>query len=179
MNLDEILAKPENLITVETEIVYLDGAIDSDENDNYFRLYPASANKSHYLRIKKEDVISDIHMYDLEDLKDTHYKPKLGFTPHNQLNIYQVPVKLKAEVDCITVQKAEIGVKYPLKFAELLSNQNKSSCSCEKKGKSREFREDVSHAYCDVLNPAPCVHPNPCKWCNTMDNTCKCSDCCL
>jgi len=169
-NIDDILKKDNKKSDAPKDIIYFDGTIDEDGNDEYFRLYPDPRNNNKYLRIKKTDIAGDIYEYPEEKLKDAGIIPPLGLTPNNKFSMFQVPVKHGVEIECISLEKAKVGIEYPKSFVKLFVNNHKKECTCdERKPKTREGATCYSSGVCT----------EGCQWCPSLDGTsCHCSSCC-
>lgn len=76
--LSDILNKSNKKSDKPKDLIYFDGTIDKDGDDEYFRLYPDPQSNSKYLRIKKTDIIDNIYEYPEEKLKDAGVTPPLG-----------------------------------------------------------------------------------------------------
>ena len=55
----------------------------------------------------------------------------MGFTPNTEFTMFEIPVKHGAKMECVTVQEAEAGVRYPEDAVNYSFNSGqKRSCSC-------------------------------------------------
>ncbi|MDY0952078.1 hypothetical protein SOM37_24880 [Bacillus thuringiensis] len=174
MNINEILSKSKKFVDESINVIHFNGVIDKDTNEDYFRIYPDPRNKKHYLRVKKDDIDGEIHEYTTDNLKDAKLIPALGLTPHNEFILHQVPVKHGVEIDCISVEKAKVGIEYPQPFAKLFSDKPIKECTCDqhKKKEQLEFYEGAS-----CLTSSVCT--SGCQWCPSLvGEPCHCNDWC-
>lgn len=92
-------------------------------------------------------------------------------TPNNTFTMVQVPVKHGAEIECIKLEKAKVGVEYPKSFAKLFvnkPNKPKKECTCDQR------KNKLPGASCEFSGACS----DGCQWCPDNGSSCHCSSCC-
>lgn len=101
MKLDDVLTKASKVSQAHDHtVVYLRGAVETDHDPAYFRLYRKPQNRRSYLLVKKEDLAGDLHQWSLEE---TIHAGFVGTT------IYNVPVRIGSQVQGVSVTLHKIG----------------------------------------------------------------------
>ncbi|HGH1673839.1 TPA: hypothetical protein ACJHMI_005485 [Bacillus cereus] len=173
MDLNEALNKKQKTLEQPSDIIYINGALRKDEG-GYFRLYPDPIIKFKYVRIKETDVVGSIHQYSIDDLKDAGLTPLLGFTSNDEFNMFQVPVKVGAEIEYITIQNAKVGVQYPLELSNLLNRSLKRKIDSHKSGECGCGGKGSNNKVPVCTDGLSCV--SKCQFCNDFGD-CHCSSC--
>ncbi|MFB0637409.1 hypothetical protein ACEPP6_19405 [Bacillus rugosus] len=173
MNLNDALAEG-SLFLPPQDVIYLDGAVAEDEIDDYFRIFPDPRDKTKYYRLKKEHVIGELHAYSQDDMKANGLAPFLGFTPHNEYQMFQIPVKFGVELDAVTIKKAQAGKHYPKEFGAIYDKKS-SGCSCKGNHKSHSQKPDKAELFRYCAFRSPCS--SGCALCDSWGDDCSCNGC--
>jgi hypothetical protein len=120
--------------------------------------------------------IGKIHTPEL--LKESGLTPRMGFTPHTEFNVYQIPVKHGVKMNFVTIEEVEAGVFYPNSAVDLYNRDKKKGCGCGGKcgGHSKSEHEVTESSatttrllgLCRTM--IPCVH----GCCQHSGSGCKC-----
>lgn len=152
MNIEQILTA--NKRDLSSEVVYFDGAIGQDDEE-YFRIYLNPKTKSNFFRVKKEYIEGDIHEYSVDEIKRAGFAPRLGFTPNNELKMFQIPIKHGVKIEYVTIREAEVGVRYPGEAVDDLNNKKKKGCSCQSGSEAKRGANDEAslRGLCKFMSP--------------------------
>lgn len=164
------------LYSIRPEVVHFDGAIE-EENANYFRIYPNPRKRNKFFRVRVEDVVGDVHQYSNEQIQNAGVSPRYGFTPYNEVSVFQVPVKHGVKIEFITIHEAEAGVYYPI---EAVDDLKQKGCSCSSSGckcGSIGYNQPVSE---QNRRLGLCKFMSPCSsgCCMFKSGRCECSVAC-
>jgi hypothetical protein len=100
MKLDEALKGSPKPKASDHAVTFLHGAIDSDSDDDYFRLYRHPQNRRSYLLIRKEDVDGETHKWSDQEMAHAGF---VGASMHT------VPLKVGAHIHAVAVRMFRAG----------------------------------------------------------------------
>jgi hypothetical protein len=95
MKLDDVLKAAAKVSQAQDHaVVYLQGAIESDHDPAYFRLYGNPNHRCSYMLVKKADVASDLYEWTNEEANQA------GFVG---TKVYRVPLQFGTEVQVVSI----------------------------------------------------------------------------
>jgi hypothetical protein len=101
MKLDDVLNAGAEVSQAQNHAVfYFHGAIESDHNPAYFRLYSNPHHRRSYMLVKKTDVAGDLYEWTSEETSQA------GFIG---TKVYRVPLQFGTEVQVVSVAIVRVG----------------------------------------------------------------------
>jgi hypothetical protein len=100
MKISEAIAQEQQLSPSTSTTFYLDGHIEKDSEEGYFRIYRNPLDKKRYHRVRLADVSSEIHQWSEHELAHSGYVGQARF---------RVPVPYGTVVEVVSVSIQEIG----------------------------------------------------------------------
>jgi len=101
MKIDDILKGCGNVPQAQDHLVtYLNGGIESDHDQVYFRIYRDPRNRRSYVLLRKADVAGDIYEWTADEIREAGY---VG------AKVFRVPIRFGTEIQGVSIKVHKVG----------------------------------------------------------------------